>query len=38
MSYARSTTAPVRLVENEASVEDAAADLVAIVSEGEPGE
>jgi adenylate kinase len=38
VSYARSTGAPVRLVENESSVEAAAADLVAIVSEGEPGE
>ncbi|MEF8780133.1 MAG: adenylate kinase [Haloferacaceae archaeon] len=38
MSYAIQTGAPVRLVENESSADTAAADLVAIVSEGDPSE
>ncbi|AUX08054.1 adenylate kinase [Halalkaliarchaeum desulfuricum] len=38
MSYAMQTDAPVRMVENESSIEDAAADLVAIVTEGDPVE
>jgi len=36
MTHAVATNSPVRLVENEASVEDAAADLAAVVSEGDP--
>lgn len=38
MSYSMRTGAPVRLVENESAPEEAAADLVAIVSEGDPVE
>lgn len=38
MSYAMQTGAPVRMIENESSLEAAAADLVAIVTEGDPVE
>lgn len=36
MSYAMETRAPVRLIENEDAPQEAAADLVAIVTEGDP--
>ena len=38
MSYAMQTGAPVRMVENESSIEAAAADLVSVVTEGDPVE
>lgn len=36
MSYSMQTGAPVRLVENDSSSDEAAADIVSIVSEGDP--